>query len=70
MSFRFVISSVFVGGVGCVNGGRFERSRESEDLDEPRREYNGCTAGDAGDAGEFVPDMLTNVAVKCVCVGR
>ena len=65
-SFKFVISSVFVGGVGCVRGGRFDRSREREDLDEPRREYRGREgdsgeAGDAGDCGDVVPGILTDV---------
>lgn len=46
MSFKLVISRVFVGGVGCVNGGRLERSRDS-DLDDPRRSMRG-RAGEEG----------------------
>lgn len=51
------MSRVFVGGVGCVKGGRLDRSRESDLFDEGRRAKIG-REGDPGDEiGEVVPDM-------------
>jgi hypothetical protein len=60
-SFKLVIKSVLVGGVGCVSGGILERSKLREDLDDPRRSRRG-RSGDNGEVGEPVgdndPDMF------------
>ena len=58
-----------MGGVGWVSGGRLDRSSESDDLEDPRREYSGRVgdegeAGDVGDCGDSVPDML--VDLRCI----
>ena len=74
-SFRLVISRVFVGGVGWVSGGKLDRSSESDDLEDPRREYSGRAGdegevGDVGDCGDSVPDMLADlryIVEKSMC---
>ena len=58
-----------MGGVGWVSGGRLDRSSESDDLEDPRREYSGRAgdegeAGDVGDCGDSVPDMLADL--RCI----
>jgi hypothetical protein len=65
-SFRLVISRVFVGGVGCVRGGRLDRSSDSDDLDEARRSNMGLPgdSGEDGEDGEDVPDMIASVRIS------
>lgn len=47
VSLRLVMRRVLDGGVGCVSGGRLERSRE-RDLWDPRREERVLPVGEVG----------------------
>lgn len=57
------MSKVFVGGVGCCNGGRLERSRD-KDLEEPRRSMRGREGEEGVDVGDCDPDILSSVCLK------